>query len=168
MNGSCYSHFLLCDLDSVFEYRNWIQNYRITPHKKMARINSNNKSAACRCVCTYRLWRGTEQLQRKWIMPIKKYMYLYKRYASVLVLWTPACSKIPRSYDALFGHLLCFVMNQQDRFARISLQLHGEENISLNFVKCDSSASCAQSSQTNRHPLDLPVVHSLPEQSFPS
>ena len=58
-------------------------------------------------------------------------------------------------------------MNQQDRFARISLELHGEENISLNFVRCDSSASCAQSSQTNRHPLDLPVVHSLPEQSFP-
>ena len=32
MNDSCYSHFFLCDLDSVFEYRNSIQNYRITPH----------------------------------------------------------------------------------------------------------------------------------------
>ena len=34
----------------------------------------------------------------------------------------------------------CFVMNQHDRFARISLQLDGEETISLNLVRCDSSA----------------------------
>ena len=32
-------------------------------------------------------------------------------------------------------------MSSSDRFARISLQLHGEENIGLNLVKRDSSAS---------------------------
>ena len=34
--------------------------------------------------------------------------------------------KILRSYDALFVRVLCSAMNQQDRFSRISLQLHGE------------------------------------------
>ena len=36
-------------------------------------------------------------------------------------------NSVPGSHDALFGHVLCFDMNQLDGFARISLQLHGKE-----------------------------------------
>ena len=61
-------------------------------------------------------------------------------------------------------------MNQHDRFARISLQLHGEETISLNLVRCDSSPVCAPyiklTNLSAYFSQDRLIVNAFPEPMF--